>query len=70
MRILKDYCHIYSISKSTKIDNHACLNDYLLIKINIPPNDNTKTTQESTYIKENVSEINDIVELPEGIYFL
>ena len=30
---------------------------------------NQKTTQESTYIKENMSEINDIVELPEGIFF-
>ena len=31
---------------------------------------NQKTTQESTYIKENMSEINDIIELPEVIYFL
>ena len=28
---------------------------------------NQKTTQESTYTKENISEINDIVELSEGI---
>ena len=31
-------------------------------------NGNQKTTQESNYIKENMSEINDIVELPEGIF--
>ena len=29
---------------------------------------NQKNTQEYTYIKENVSEINDINELPEGIF--
>ena len=34
----------------------------------LPLNGNKKTTQESTYINENVSEINDIVELPEGIF--
>ena len=31
---------------------------------------NQKTTQESTYIKENMSEINDILELTKGIFFL
>ena len=31
---------------------------------------NQKTTQESNYINENVSEVNEIVELPEVIYFL
>ena len=31
---------------------------------------NKKTTQESTYIKENMSEINDILELTKGIFFL
>ena len=32
------------------------------------PNDvNQKTTQEYIYIKENISEINDINKLPEGI---
>ena len=29
---------------------------------------NQKTTQDSTYIKENISEINDIDELPEVIF--
>ena len=32
--------------------------------------DNQNTTQEFTDIKENMSEINDIIELPEGVYFL
>ena len=33
------------------------------------PNDgNQKTTQDSTYIKENMSEINDINRLPEDIF--
>ena len=36
----------------------------------LPNNGNQKTTQESTYLKENLSGINDIVELSEGIYFL
>ena len=33
-------------------------------------NGNQKTTQESTSVKENILEINDIIELPEGIFFL
>ena len=36
----------------------------------LPSYRNHKTTQESNYINENVSEVNEIVELPEGIYFL
>ena len=32
-------------------------------------NGNQNTTQQYTYIKENMSEINDIVELPEGMLF-
>ena len=36
----------------------------------LPNYGNQKTTEESTYIKENMSEINDIVELPEVMYFL
>ena len=35
-----------------------------------PLNSNQKTTQESTYKNENMSEINDIVEFPEGVFFL
>ena len=35
----------------------------------LPNYGNQKTTQDSTYIKENMLEINDIFELPEGIYF-
>ena len=31
--------------------------------------DNKKATQESTKIYENMSEINDIVELPENIFY-
>ena len=35
------------------------------------PNDgNQKITQESTYINENMSEMNYLVELSEGIFFL
>ena len=33
-------------------------------------NGNQKTIQESTYIKENMSEINDIVEFPTDIFFI
>ena len=33
----------------------------------LPNDNNQKTTQESTYIKESMSDINDIVESPEGI---
>ena len=36
----------------------------------LPNYGNQNTTQESNYIKENISEINYIVELPEGVYFL
>ena len=36
----------------------------------LPNCGNQKTTKESTYMKKNMSEINDIVELPGGIYFL
>ena len=35
----------------------------------LPHDGNQKTTQESTYIKENVLEINDIVELTKGLFF-
>ena len=31
---------------------------------------NKRTIQESTFIKENMSKINEIIELPEVIYFL
>ena len=34
----------------------------------IPNNGNKNTTKDSTYIKENMSEINDIDELPESIF--
>ena len=34
----------------------------------LPLNDNQNTTQEPTYTKENISEINDIIKLPEGIF--
>ena len=34
----------------------------------LPLNENQNTTQESTYTKENMSEINDIIKLPEGIF--
>ena len=34
----------------------------------IPNNGNKNTTKDSTYIKENMSEINDIDELPEGFF--
>ena len=36
----------------------------------LPLDGNQKTTQESTYIEENMSEIQDIIELLEGICFL
>ena len=36
----------------------------------LPINGNKKNTHESNYIKENMSEINDIVEFPEGVFFL
>ena len=36
----------------------------------LPNCGNQKTTQESTYRNENMSEINDIVELTEGMYLL
>ena len=35
-----------------------------------PSNGNQKTTQESTHLKGNMSEINDIIEVPEGIFSL
>ena len=34
-----------------------------------PLNENHNTTQESTYTKENISEINDIIKLPEVIFY-
>ena len=34
----------------------------------LPLNENQNTTQESTYKKENMSEINDIIKLPEGVF--
>ena len=34
----------------------------------LPLNENQNNTQESTYIKENTSAINDIVELPKDIF--
>ena len=36
----------------------------------LPNCGNQKTTQESNYEKGNESEVNDIIELPEGIYLL
>ena len=35
----------------------------------LPLNENQNTTQESTYTKENIPEINDIIKLPEGIFY-
>ena len=34
----------------------------------LPLNDNQNNTQEPTYRKESISEINDIIKLPEGIF--
>ena len=34
----------------------------------LPLNENQNTTQEPTYTKESISEINDIIKLPEGIF--
>ena len=36
----------------------------------LPNYGSKKTTQESTYIQENISEINDTVELPESVFSL
>ena len=33
-----------------------------------PNDDNQNTTHKYTYIKENMLEINDIIELPEGVF--
>ena len=44
---------------------------WLLINGNqstLPWNENQNTTQESTDTKENISEINDIIKLPEGVF--
>ena len=57
--ILRVYSHRYSIYKPIK------LNAYMLKWL---PNDKNKnTTQESTYINNIMSEINDMDEWPEGI---
>ena len=60
--MLDDYRHRWTIYKVRNLES------YMLEWL--PNYCNQKTTQESTYIKENMSEINDIIKLPESIYLL
>ena len=69
-RTIKEYNHRYSISKVRNLE--AYIIEWLLNgnKWKFPLNYNKETTQEYTYIKENITETNHSIELPGGIYFL
>ena len=53
------------------MEKNTCLDDYLVVSNKHCPEMETKILHKKhLYIEENLSEINDIVELPEGIFFV